>query len=401
MSNTKDLVEKLSSLIDDYDKIDAYCHDKALKSFSEKLPEPVIAKWGFQKFSSSDCEKLAQGNLKLSNYKPATFSESEPQKPRFPILSVIAVVFGVLSILMLALLISNYVALGKIDEFDYEEIKTAEYIIDNIWSGLVVFFLATIGISVFSIIKKKGIIVYISELKNFSLATQNYQLRQKQHTENQAKKRQRYNQEVKEEYAQYKDRYALYLQRREEHCANQKVRKQELAVQYADIVKRIFTYEGVPQKYKKPLNVEFADIDDTVEFYNETVAPLRYEIDSLIEIINDGRADTLKEAINCFVVDEARREQLEAEEYHRRTMERKAELQRMSQEQAQKAQLEALKATAKAPLQAQLAALKAQKQQLEIQQRNCATMKEGMSIANQISALDRQISDLERQIRWL
>ena len=375
MADTKSLVEKLSKLVDEYDEIKKLCYDEELQSFHENPPEPKIAKWGFQKFSDEDCEKLADGKLTIKPYQTTPFCLVSPNKPNFPILSLVFVIaITIFAVTVLCAVIAN----------DFSSVYVT--IIASSLSVAFLFGLLSLGYRW----KMPGIICYFRENKKYSREKAKYESQVKQHREDQINRKRQYDEDVQEELEHYKDRYSLYNHRRIEFYRQRDIKRKELPIKYAKVVERILSYEDVPYRYKKPLDVDFNEIEDEVEFYDDTVMPLREEVESLIEIIEDGRADTLKEAINCFRNDEYAREELKAEEKNRANMEWQAQRQAMEQERAQRE-------IAIAPIQAQIATLKAQKMQLELR-RNRANYSVYSALSDEIESIKSQIYALEREI---
>lgn len=400
MSNSKKLLDDISSLQADYKEIETYCHDKALKPFDKDPPTPEIAKWRFQTFLPEECEELAEGNLKLADYQKVPFGEPRPQKPSIPILSVIAVVFLALAVVMLGLLIGKYVALGKIDELDSGK-GEIEYAIMTTWSALISFSLIFAGLEIFRIVKHKdGLIAYFKGVKRYPQVSKDYDARRNEYLAEQEQEKQRYDEDVEAELVQYKERYAAYEQEYEEYNKTQKQKQRELAVKYAAVADRILAHADMPIKYKEPFDIDFKNVQNVSDFYTYTVAPLQAELKSIADIIKAGRADTLKEAIDCFLKDKALQEQREAEEeqnrYARQQAEQQAEIQK-KQLEAQQEQIKAQKEAARSTLEAQIAQLKVQRQSITNRRIN-ASPNERVQLRLDEDSLTRQIHDLESKL---
>ncbi|MCH5350550.1 MAG: hypothetical protein J1F39_01090 [Clostridiales bacterium] len=386
MSKGDTTIETLNALNSYYDELGEICNDESLKPFGEKPPEPKVAKWRMQRFDDSDCEKLAAGKLEFVKYKREKFTEKHPQKPVFPKLDLVAWLLFAVGIFMLVMMIVKYADLKKIDEHEYEAIKDAEFIIGLYRGGAIFFGVAMVIVEVIRIcaVKSDGLISYFKNLKLFPKKCEEYRERLNQHEEKQQSLEDEYDADVLKDKFEYSIEYALYVGRREKYNNEQKKIKKELAADYSKVVEKIKGLNDIPQKYINSVDIDFENLDNTSLFYERQIEPLQYEVDSLIDIISDGRADTFKEAINCFLSDEAIREQ-----------ERIAEMERRELERNHMDQLEAIKRQSNAFLDTEISELRLQ---IENAERDYINKRIDLIEKSQIiERLNEQIRNLERQ----
>lgn len=325
MSKKEVLLSKLTTLSSYYGELGAYCNEKLLNPFEEKPPEPKVAKWGFQSFSKNDCEKLSQGELELSEYQWKQFPRSKPSKPTIPWLSIVAIVLGILSLVLLIVMLATSAKSSLL-----------------IW-GISFSAVGALFITFFRRVKKiNGLVTFIKKMKKYPQLRDDFERRAGEYIDKQNRNKEQYEADKEYDLANYREEYSKYLNRQEKYYEEQNKIKKELAKKYAAVVVKINACEDIPNKYKDSVDVDFENLENSLNFYDDTVSALKKEIDNFIRIIKNGRADTLKEAINCYLADEAMREQVEAQERHRLKMEHQAKIQQEEQLYAANQQVNAI-----------------------------------------------------------
>ncbi len=196
----------------------------------------------------------------------------------------------------------------------------------------IIFFVAMVICEIVRIVRKETLFSYISNKKMYMRAWKREAIDRIEHEKEQKKIEAEYNAEVKSEPARYKKIYDEYLvelkayeERRDEYYRNKEAIKQENLKRLEQIeqenLKRlkqiadeIRSLNMLPTKYGDGVNRALCEFDGKIVYKGgdlHTLEALKSEINSIIKILKDGRADTYKEAMNCLISDDNDRKRYE------------------------------------------------------------------------------------------
>ena len=264
-------------------------------------------------------------------------------------------------------------------------------------------------------IRKESVLSFIEDRKTYSRELAFRKEEEAEFNKNCHALQEQYDSEAKTEPARYKKSYDEYIQKlnayeaeRDKHNKNiskniqrniGKIHKIADELSYLDMLPAKYTYTASNIQIKAGTGTE---VDELCDFYHDEVEPLEDEINGIIDILESGRADTYKEALNCYISDCAeQKRQAEANE-HMRRMEYEARQSAEEQARLQQAQIKATReagaAQAKAVIDSQIAALRAQ---IKVAQSDARAGKiTNGHKAEIISALEREITKLENKKKW-
>ncbi len=374
MTSRKELIDTLSALVTDYSALITERREADNLYFSESVPQPTIIKKSDKSyFQISDCEKIIAGNYKLNGENITGKSSDDsveltyhndvekvtvnkppkkvPVKPSGPecnkiftrplfvvlsagtfLLSIIGIILlGVgtslpsLSFLILAIgivgtfilcglskggifrLIINLVRLPKLKKVYANELERyksdlAQYISDM----------------------ETAQIEYDNSLREYE---RQIALAEKEYDEKCRKLHGSALLEIQGYIGACKD----YFARKEETEAELEKKKAEIKTKYDAVALKIKSYpDTMPPKFLKVSEFECTSC--------YTLDEIKSELQAYIDILESGRADTLKEATNCYIADRQAEEQRrileqQAEDARRREEERNRILEEQAEEQ--------------------------------------------------------------------
>lgn len=286
-----------------------------------------------------------------------------------------------------------------------EWLHSTEYVRNTLLTFFILFLAGTIGFTIITTVKEKSIFSYVRQKKKYEQDKTEYE-------QEQSRLEEEYNSQILTEHARYKIIYEEYLKQLESYkslCINHNNEMEKtiqtyydiilgmvekishldlLPLKYANAISNIKSTDYISQKYYSDSIIKTTKYLNLVVFYSSEIKELKTEIDAIIEILEDGRADTYKEAINCYHADCEERYNRELERRHREIMAKQAA-------QAAENQMKAIKEASITVINTKIAEFEVQIEQLN--RDYLAGKINHVELNLRTSDIKKKITELERQ----